>query len=112
MSVLQIFFYGLSLGNMTMAFTILVFYTYALNYLSESAEKAKKHELDSLKESQKKEAALFEQTTSALVNAIDAKDNYTSGHSARVATYSKAIAKEVGLSDEKCREVYFSALRE
>ena len=110
MSVLQIFFYGLSLGNMTMAFTILVFYTYALNYLSESAEKAKKHELDSLKESQKKEAALFEQTTSALVNAIDAKDNYTSGHSARVATYSKAIAKEVGLSDEKCREVYFSAL--
>lgn len=53
---------------------------------------------------------LFEQTATALVNAIDAKDKYTHGHSARVAEYSRKIAELYGKNEEECNEVYFSAL--
>ncbi|MBP5466621.1 MAG: HD-GYP domain-containing protein [Clostridia bacterium] len=95
---------------MTTALVVIVFYTYALNFLSEAAERAKQHELEFYKETQIKEAALFEQTTEALAKAVDAKDKYTSGHSIRVALYSRRIAKEAGLSDEKCWQVYFAAL--
>ena len=53
---------------------------------------------------------LFGQTTEALANAIDAKDSYTSGHSSRVAKYSKLIALEAGLSEEECEQVYFAGM--
>jgi putative nucleotidyltransferase with HDIG domain len=38
---------------------------------------------------------------SALVAALDARDAYTAGHSAAVATYSRDIAARLGLSDEE-----------
>ncbi|SNU04488.1 energy-coupling factor transport system substrate-specific component [Lachnospiraceae bacterium] len=53
---------------------------------------------------------LFTQTATALVNAIDAKDKYTQGHSSRVADYSKKIAELKGMSEEECEEVYYAAL--
>ncbi|MBQ7153523.1 MAG: HD domain-containing protein [Clostridia bacterium] len=109
-SVAQIFAYGLSLTNLTTAFTVVVFYTYTLNYLSEASERARKHELEYYKEAKRKETALFEQTIEALANAIDAKDKYTHGHSARVAAYSKRIAQNAGLPEVTCEEVYFAAL--
>ena len=59
---------------------------------------------------QQKQKRLFEQTATALVNAIDAKDKYTHGHSSRVAEYSKKIAEKVGKSEEECNEIYYAAL--
>lgn len=109
-SIIQIFFYGISLINMTTAFVVCVFYTYALSYLSNAAENARKRELEYYKEAQQKEAMLFEETTEALANAIDAKDKYTRGHSTRVALYSKKIAIEAGLDEKECNQVYFAAL--
>ena len=53
---------------------------------------------------------LFEETATALVNSIDAKDKYTHGHSERVAEYSRKIAEASGKSEEECEEIYFSAL--
>ena len=53
---------------------------------------------------------LFSQTAIALVNAIDAKDKYTHGHSARVAEYSKKIAEMAGKSPMECDEIYYVAL--
>ena len=53
---------------------------------------------------------LFEQTAAALANAIDAKDEYTHGHSARVAEYSRKIAEHYGKSQEECDEIYQIAL--
>lgn len=53
---------------------------------------------------------MFEQTTEALANAIDAKDRYTNGHSQRVAEYSRKIARAVGKSEEECGRIYYSAL--
>ncbi|MEE8397564.1 MAG: HD-GYP domain-containing protein [Desulfobacterales bacterium] len=37
----------------------------------------------------------------SLVNAIEAKDTYTSGHSERVSKYSMLIADQLGLDDEQ-----------
>jgi HD superfamily phosphodiesterase len=53
---------------------------------------------------------LFAQTAMALVNAIDAKDKYTHGHSSRVAEYSKKIAQQAGKSPAECEEIYYVAL--
>lgn len=61
-------------------------------------------------EKQKNVQRLFEQTATALVNAIDAKDKYTHGHSSRVAEYSRKIAELSGMSEAECDEVYYVAL--
>ena len=53
---------------------------------------------------------IFEQISSALVNAIDAKDEYTNGHSERVAEYSKKIAEFYGKSRNECDDIYQIAL--
>jgi hypothetical protein len=53
---------------------------------------------------------LFAQTATSLVNAIDAKDKYTHGHSSRVAEYSKKIAQLSGMTPAECDEVYYCAL--
>ncbi|MBR6237993.1 MAG: HD-GYP domain-containing protein [Lachnospiraceae bacterium] len=53
---------------------------------------------------------LFEQTATALANAIDAKDQYTHGHSTRVAEYSRKIAEHYGKSPAECDEIYQIAL--
>ena len=67
-------------------------------------------EIDHLKEQQMLSQRLFEQTATALVNAIDAKDTYSRGHSMRVAEYSEKIAREMGKSDEECHKIYYAAL--
>jgi putative nucleotidyltransferase with HDIG domain len=44
-------------------------------------------------------------TLEALINALEAKSEYLSGHSARVAAYSANIAHELGLADEQVEQV-------
>ena len=53
---------------------------------------------------------LFEQTAQALVTAIDAKDEYSHGHSVRVAEYSRRIAEAMGKSEDECQKVYYAGL--
>ena len=45
------------------------------------------------------------QTIFAIINAVDAKDERTRAHSDRVAFYSSMIAKEMGYSEEECRNI-------
>ncbi|MCR5357228.1 MAG: HD-GYP domain-containing protein, partial [Lachnospiraceae bacterium] len=61
-------------------------------------------------EEHKNSKRLFEQTAVALVNAIDAKDKYTHGHSSRVADYSRELARMNGKSESECEEIYYAAL--
>ena len=46
----------------------------------------------------------------ALAQAIDAKDTYTNGHSARVAEYSKEIARRYGYTKEQQDDIYMMGL--
>ena len=109
-SVIQYLYYGVSLISMTLVVVVNVFFVYALSSLGEEVGKARTRELKFYKEAQEREAALFEETTEALANAIDAKDKYTRGHSTRVSILSRLIAQEAGLSNEECEQVYFAAL--
>lgn len=51
------------------------------------------------------QAKMFLGTISSLIRALDAKDPYTRGHSDRVATLARQLAREIGL-DEKTAERY------
>lgn len=50
------------------------------------------------------------QIVTALSGAIDAKDTYTNGHSARVAEYSKEIARRAGFSAKMQNDIYMMGL--
>ncbi|MBD5494532.1 MAG: diguanylate cyclase [Lachnospiraceae bacterium] len=45
-----------------------------------------------------------------VANTIDAKDDYTRGHSFRVAAYSEELAKKLGWSEEEVRNIHYVAL--
>ena len=46
----------------------------------------------------------------SLTSAVDAKDNYTHGHSERVAALSRALALEAGLGEAYAERVYMAGL--
>ncbi len=50
------------------------------------------------------------QTVEALASAVDAKDSYTHGHSARVAKYARKIAQVAGMTEEECDDIYLAGL--
>lgn len=50
------------------------------------------------------------ETAQALATAIDAKDKYTHGHSARVAKYARKIARIAGKTESECQDIYITAL--
>lgn len=53
---------------------------------------------------------LINQMTSAFAKIIDLKDQYTNGHSFRVAKYSKMLAQGLGYSKEDVENIYNIAL--
>lgn len=50
------------------------------------------------------------QTIRTIANTIDAKDEYTKGHSQRVSDYSGSIAREMGFTDKQAEDIEFIAL--
>ncbi len=109
-SIAQAFVYGLSLTNITCVGMAVLLYIFALQDMNKTAERVHKHEIEYLENEKEHMSNLFRQTTSAFVNVIDAKNSYTGGHSRRVAKYSRMIAEQSGMDQEKCDEVYFAAL--
>ncbi len=109
-AVVQMYAYGLSLIDMSIVGMAVILYAFVLIDMNTTVERAHRLEVDYLKRQHKSMQHLFEQTATALVNAIDAKDEYTHGHSSRVAEYSRKIAELSGKSAEECEEIYFSAL--
>ncbi len=109
-TVVQFFAYGLSLQNIAVVGVVVVLYVFVLLDLNKTVEKANKRELEFLREEQKDMLILFDQTSTALANAIDAKDVYTHGHSMRVAEYSQKIAIAADKDEKFCRDIYYAGL--
>src|SRR5262245_17993495 len=53
---------------------------------------------------------LIEKTVRTLLLDLNAKDNYTYGHSMRVAYYAIQLGREIGLDEEKLYDLELSAL--
>lgn len=79
------------------------------NYNNELLKKVNE-QTGELRQQQKRTKELFVQTVTALSEAVDAKDRYTSGHSKRVAEYSLMIAVRLGKSKEEQDEIYRAGL--
>jgi putative nucleotidyltransferase with HDIG domain len=54
--------------------------------------------------------SLFMDSIKMLVECIDARDTYTSGHSSRVSIYSVFLAREIGLAEDQIKTVEVGAL--
>ncbi|MBO4696313.1 MAG: HD-GYP domain-containing protein [Lachnospiraceae bacterium] len=109
-AVVQVFAYGLSLLNIAIVITSILIYIFAYLDINEKVNRANSIKIEYLEEQRKLSQRLFEQTATALANSIDAKDEYTRGHSLRVAEYSEKIARHIGKSEEECRKIFYTAL--
>ncbi|MCR5250967.1 MAG: HD-GYP domain-containing protein [Lachnospiraceae bacterium] len=101
-----------NLSAISGAFTnLLTIVTCILIYTrNKTIDKYQEKALSELRGKQQFSQRLFEQTATALVNAVDAKDTYSHGHSLRVAVYSERIAGMLGKDEEECRKIYYAAL--
>lgn len=63
-----------------------------------------------VEEKTKENENLFIHVVESLADAIDAKDNYTKGHSGRVAVYSKEIARRYGYDEKQQEQVFMMGL--
>lgn len=63
-----------------------------------------------LQESKKQRAESFNRTLAALVQAIEAKDTFTSDHSCKVSKYAELLARAVGLDEPEIQEVAYGGL--
>ncbi|MBB5220056.1 ligand-binding sensor domain-containing protein [Treponema rectale] len=59
---------------------------------------------------QKRNKEFTSQVISALVVAIDAKDQYTNGHSNRVSKYAVMIARKAGKSEAELERIFYAGL--
>ncbi|MBP5324573.1 MAG: HD domain-containing protein, partial [Pseudobutyrivibrio sp.] len=109
-SIIQIFAYGLSLTNIFIVGMAVLVYIFALFDINNKIEKANRREIEYLKEERQVMQRLFDQTASSFVNAVDSKDDFTKGHSLRVAKYAKLIAQTCGKNEKECDEIYYTAL--
>lgn len=50
------------------------------------------------------------QAIMTVANTVDAKDDYTKGHSMRVAAYAGLLARRLGWSDEDVQNIYYVAM--
>ena len=109
-TVAQIFFYGVSLANITITLLTFILRILEIEEARKELEKVHIREKELMEKEQESTQRLFTQTATALVNAIDAKDPYTHGHSSRVAEYSRRLAEMNRKSERECTEIYYSAL--
>lgn len=67
------------------------------------------HYIGDLQKASEENRQLFVDSIEMIAAAVDAKDPYTKGHSGRVAQYSVALAKEIGLPEEEVDKIRLAA---
>ncbi len=76
------------------------------NYMTSNVEALVRRLKQALRQNQE----LFLETIRTLAAAIDAKDPYTRGHSERVSSYSMAIARHLGMSQDEVFTIRIAAI--
>ena len=109
-AILQFFVHGVSITSIFVVSMIILLYCYSILDTNRLVEEAHKKEVEFLLQREKDVKTMVSQTTSALVEAIDAKDKYTNGHSKRVAELSVLIAKKSGKDEAELDDIYLTAL--
>jgi HD-GYP domain-containing protein (c-di-GMP phosphodiesterase class II) len=79
-------------------------------YYEEHLEKAVALQTRYAEERRRKVEQMSLQMVKTLADTIDAKDNYTKGHSARVAEYAVRLAKRMGYDEEQLHNLRYVAL--
>lgn len=79
-------------------------------YLQEHLEQEVKRQTALAEQRLANSRELFREMAIALAKTIDAKDNYTHGHSERVADYAKLISKRAGDDEEAQKRIYYMGL--
>lgn len=95
-------FYRNILISLAVLVVIMIFYSFVFHTMRKTKEREAKNN--------KKLEKMNMNIVKALAKTIDAKDRYTSGHSQRVANYSREIARRMGKSKEEQREIYYAGL--
>ena len=109
-AVLQYYYYGISFINIAIVGTAVIMYIFALKDMNDKIERAKKSELESVKEERTLFEHAFIQAATVIASTVDSREIYAVGHSKRVAEYSKMIAQRAGFTERQCQEAYFSGL--
>ena len=109
-SIVQAMFYGVSLTNMSIVGIGIFLYVFAILELNDKLEKAQKKKIEEIESINRSVIRSFEQIATAIAQALDARDKFTRGHSLRVAKYSKEVAQALGMNENECNEVYYSAM--
>ena len=109
-AVIQYYFYGLSLINISLVGTSVLLYLFAQKESADTMSAETRTELDTAIEEKTIILHAFIQAATAIANAVDVRDEYCKGHSERVAKYSRMIAERAGLDAKTCDEAFFSGL--
>lgn len=108
--VLQIFYYGLSIVNISMVMVSISLYVFTYLDLNNTLEHAHEIEMLTLQSEQKRMKRLFDQTAKAFVAAVEKKDDFTIGNAVKEAEYARKLGKLAGKSDDECDKYYYAAL--
>lgn len=109
-AVIQYYIYGLSLISISLVGTSVMLYLFAQKESTESLKLASRTELDTAIEEKATIQHAFVEASTAIANAIDSRDEYAKGHSARVANYSRMIAERAGFDEKTCHEAFYSGM--
>lgn len=80
------------------------------NFLKKNLEEEVARQTAKAEERSKKIELMSLQTVQTLANAIDAKDQYTNGHSTRVSQYAMILAQALGWDEDRIDNLRYSAL--
>ncbi len=112
--IIQVITYKIAILNMTITFDLLLIFIFIQSEMKLEIEKRENAlrgiEMDHLESLQKHQEQLINQIITALSNTVEAKDVYTSGHSSRVANYSREIMFRLGGDETQQMDTYYMGL--
>ncbi len=108
--IIQIFTYGLSIVNMAMVLVSISLYIFNYLDINNTVVQAHKTEIERMNDEQDRVKDLFVQTATVFISAAEKREEFSAGHSVRVAELAKKIATNAGKSHDECDKIYYAAL--